>query len=217
METLYLKNIPQEMEKYGLCKTYQVRYEVIHIKHIFTEIFVRKTIDIEKYLEFIGWNLFDYMTFMTNRLRKIHHFNRLYRNEIDKIIKHRRGSFFNDVDLYNGLKNIIVLDFDGVTTKTSFHNLYEMCIEQNETVICSANPTIKTEYFTKRELPLPNKIYSCKGKTKKIKKLIEISKKFDNVFYIDDEEEYLTIAWLLGFKTYIYRDNKIIYFTLKSK
>ena len=38
----YLTDIPQDVEKYGFCKTLAVRREVIHIKHIFTEVFVRK-------------------------------------------------------------------------------------------------------------------------------------------------------------------------------
>ena len=46
----YLTDIPQYVEKYGFCKTLAVRREVIHIKHIFTELFVRKTIDIQKFL-----------------------------------------------------------------------------------------------------------------------------------------------------------------------
>ncbi len=217
MENNYLTGIPQEMEKYGLCKTYLVRHEIIHLKHVLTEVFVRKSVNIEKYLNITGWSLFNYMEYLTNRIRKIHHFDRLYNNNIDNIIKQRRGSFFKDLVLYNGLNNLIVLDFDGVTTKNSFHPLYKMCVDRSKTVICSANPTIKEEYFTKRELPLPNKIYSCKGKVKKIKQFIELTKKHDNIFYIDDEEEYLTFAWLLGVKTYKYENNKIKYFTLKSK
>lgn len=67
-----LTNIPQDVDNYGFCKTLVVRREVIHIKHIFTEVFVRKTIDIQKYLNKIDWNLFDYMEYMTNRLRRVH-------------------------------------------------------------------------------------------------------------------------------------------------
>ena len=89
----YLTGIPQEMEEYGLCKTYQVRAEIIHIKHIMTEVFARKTIDVQKYLNIIGWSIFDYTEYLTHRIRHIHYFNRNYRNSIDDIIKLKRGVF----------------------------------------------------------------------------------------------------------------------------
>lgn len=37
-------NIPQDVDQYGFCKTLLVRREVIHIKHIMTEIFTRNSI-----------------------------------------------------------------------------------------------------------------------------------------------------------------------------
>ena len=64
---------------------------------------------------------------------------------------------------------------------------------------------------------LPEEINSRKGKVAKIKCLIELIRKHDNVFYIDNEIEYLTIAWLFGIKTYHYKNGKIINFSLKSK
>lgn len=213
----YLTNIPQRVEKYGFCKTLVVRREVIHIKHIFTEIFVRKTIDIQKYLDKIDWALYDYMEYMTNRMRRIHCFNRGYVNDINKIVKSDRDKFFPVIQLYHGLKNVIVLDFDGVVNENSFAELYKLCLNRCRTEICSANPEIKESWFHSRNLPLPDKINSCKGKVKKIKKLIELGKKNDHVFYVDNEKECLTFAWIFGIKTYIYKDRKIKYFTLKSK
>ncbi|MBF0553768.1 MAG: hypothetical protein HQK96_04340 [Nitrospirae bacterium] len=214
----YLTDIPQDVEKYGFCKTLAVRREVIHIKHIFTEVFVRKTIDIQKYLDEIGWSLFDYMKYMTNRLRKVHYFSREYINNINEIVKADRDRFFfPTIQLYNGLNCVIALDFDGVVTESSFYELYKLCIDRCKTEICSANPEIKSSWFEVRNLALPNKINSCKGKIKKISKLIELNQKNDCVFYIDNEKEYLEFAWLFGIQTYIYENKQIKYFSLKSK
>jgi len=216
-QSSYLTNIPQEIDEFGFCKVLCVRREVIHIKHILTEVFVRKTIDIRKYLDLIGWDLFEYMEYLTNRLRRVHHFSREYKNNLNNIVKNDRDKFFPTLQLLHGLDNIIVLDFDGVTTKNSFKELYELCLQRNNTVICSANPTVSEEWFNKRKYPLPDKIYVCKGKIQKIKQLIEIQKKHDYVFYVDNEKEYLEFAWLFGIQTYIYENNKIVYFTLKTK
>lgn len=213
----YLTGIPQDVEKYGFCKTLLVRKEIIHLKHILTEVFVRKSVDIQKYLNDIEWDLFRYMEFTTNLTRKIHRFERSYRNSLDKIVKSDRNSFFRTVELYEGLNNVIVLDFDGVVTSKSFTNLYKLCIERGNVEICSANPTITEEWFHKRNLPLPNKIHSMKGRIKKMKRLIEIRKKYDNVLYVDNETKYLEFAWLFGIHTYHFTNRQIKYFTLKTK
>lgn len=211
----YLTNIPQEMEKYGLCKTFIVRKEVIHIKHILSEIFVKKSININKYLNYLDWSLFDYMEYMTNQLRKVHYFSREFNNTIDSIIKCNR-KFFPFIDITKGLYTLITLDFDGVITEKSFKELYHLCIERNETVVCSANPTIDDNWFKNRCYVVPNKIYSCKGKNKKIKQLIELNKRYDYVFHIDDEEEYLEFCWILGINSYKYEYGKIKYFSMNS-
>ena len=52
----YLQEIPYSAKKYGICKLLTVRAEVIHYKHIQTEIFIRKSIDVQKYLDKIGWD-----------------------------------------------------------------------------------------------------------------------------------------------------------------
>ena len=213
----YLTNIPQDMDKYGFCKTLIVRREIIHIKHIFTEIFIRKTIDIQKHLDSIGWSLFDYIEYMTKRIRIIHHFSRNYTNKLNDIVKHNDDHFFPDVELYCGLNKVIALDFDGVITKNSFSKLYKLCIDRCDTVVCSGNPTIKESWFEVRNLPLPLKINSCKGKKMKMLKLLDINLKNDIVFYIDNEKEYLEFAWIFGIKTYIYEKDKIKRITLKSK
>ena len=213
----YLTDIPQDIENFGFCKVLAVRKEVIHIKHIFTEIFIYKTIDITSYLDNIDWSLFKYFEYMTNRLRKIHHFSRNYCNDINEIVKNNGDGFFPTIDLYSGLNNLIILDFDGVVTDKRFKSLYDMCLDKNKTVISSANPTITETWFNKRWYGLPNEIYSNKGKIKKIRNIIELSKKYDHVFYVDNEEEYLKYAWLFGIKTFLYTNGKIKYFTMKTK
>src|SRR5690554_1023216 len=49
-EDSYLTNIPSSANNFGVSKVLAVRSEIIHIKHILTEIFVRRSVDIEKYL-----------------------------------------------------------------------------------------------------------------------------------------------------------------------
>lgn len=213
----YLTDIPNSVNEYGFCKTLLVRREVIHIKHIFTEVFLRKSIDIEPYLEVLNMSLFDYMAYMTQRMRNVHYFSREYDNNCNAIVKADRDRFFSTLELYKGLNNIIALDFDGVVTEKNFQPLYELCLERNKTVICSANPTITEDYFTKRELTLPNKIFANKGKIKKIKALIQLQKYHDYVFYVDNQTEYLEFAWLFGLQTYHWTNNTIKYFSLKIK
>lgn len=214
----YLTNIPSSANDYGISKVLAVRSEIIHIKHIFTSIFVRKDIDIESYLNSLNMPLKSYMEYMTNRIRKIHHFSRKYTVHCpDKIPKHRFDNFFPSINFLNGLNNCIILDFDGVVTDKKFEHLYNLCIERSQVHICSANPTITEEWFKKRNLPLPFKIHSMKGKIKKIKRLFFIQEKYDNVFYIDNETKYLEYAWLFGLKTYHWNGKQIKYFSLNHK
>jgi hypothetical protein len=217
IENNYLTNIPKDVSNYGLCKVFAVRREIIHIKHILTEIFVRRTIDIEYYLIQLDMSLFSYIEYITNRIRKIHHFTRKYFNDIDKIIKDDRDKFFPTLNLYKGLNNCIVLDFDDVITKNNFNELYELCCIRSIVHVCSANPTIDISFFNKRGLSIPYQIHSMKGKIKKIKRLLEIQKKYDYVFYVDNEIEYLKFAWIFGIQTYHWNNKEIKYFSLKSR
>ena len=215
---MYLTNIPEELNMYGFSKVLAVRRELIHIKHIFTEIFVRKTIGIEKLLCKVDWSLFRYMEYMTNRIRKVNHFSRDYEANLNNVVKQDRDRFFPTIDLYAGLKAAIVLDFDGVITKNSFKELYNLCWQKTwYLLVCSGNPTVNYEWFISHEYLVPYEIYACKGKVAKMKKLAEISTKYDYVFYIDNEVEYLEWAWILGIQTYHYTQNKIKHFTLKTK
>jgi hypothetical protein len=212
---MYLTDIPESAADYGLCKTLTVRREIIHIKHILTEIFVRKTINLG-YISNLGMDLYQYMEYMSNRIRHVHKFSRRYKAPINEIVKKDRDKFFPTIELYKGLNVCIVLDFDGVVTKGKFHYLYKLCCERSKVHICSANPNVTEDWFVKRDLPLPYKIHSMKGKYKKIKRLLEIQKMHDYVFYVDNESIYLEYAWIFGLQTYIWT-NKIKYFTLKTK
>jgi len=213
----YLTDIPKSVSEYGFCKTLLVRREIIHIKHVFTEVFIRKSIDIYPYLEVVDMTLFDYMAYMTQRMRNVHHFSREYTNNCNAIVKADRDRFFPTLDLYKGLNNVIALDFDKTVTNNNFHPLYTLCIERNNTIICSANPTVNNNYFIKNKLELPANILANKGKLKKIKALIQLQKYHDYVFYIDDEIEYLEYAWLFGLQTYHWTNNQIKYFSMKTK
>lgn len=216
-EDNYLTNIPELVSDYGFCKVLTVRNEVIHIKHILTEIFVRRTIPIEQMLNKVGYTLFDYMEYMTNRMRRIHKLSRQYIKDCNTIVKHNRNDFFPTLSLLDGFTKTIVLDFDGVVTSNNFRKLYELCVDRENTQICTANPTVNVDWFINRDLPLPNKINAMRGKEKKIKRLIEIQKKYDYVFYVDNETSYLEIAWIFGIETYLWKNNKIVYFSLNSK
>jgi len=215
---MYLANINNEVQQYGFAKVLQVRKEIIHLKHIFTEIFVRKTIDIEYYLNQLNMSLFSYMEFMTNKMRSIHHLSREFKvNDINDIVTYSHIKFFPVLKLLKQFNNLIVLDFDGVTTDPKFKHLYDLCVSRCSTVICSANPSITEDWFIKNNYQLPKKIYSCKGKIKKLNVLIHLNLKYDNIFYIDNEEMYLEFAWVFGIKTFHWTKNEILYYTRNTK
>ncbi|MFW5847493.1 MAG: hypothetical protein ACOCVF_01050 [bacterium] len=218
-EIAYLTNIPNRNKVYGLCKTMMVRKEVIHLKHILTEIFVRKTILIEEMLGVLNLNLFQYMEIITNKLRRVHKISREYEESFNRIIKTSNDSITRQLNLFQQLNGKLVFDFDGVLTDKNFIRLYLYFHDKFniKTIVCSGNPTITSEWFIKRNLPLPTKIYANKGKIKKIKKLIELSKKNDFLFFIDNETDYLDYAWIFGIKTYHWNGKKIKYYTLKTK
>lgn len=195
-----------------------VRREIIHIKHIFTELFQRRTIpNYQLIFDSIGIDLFGYMKIMTRVIRKIHLFDRSYRQDINRITKEDKNSFFKQVELYKGLNNIIALDFDGTITSKKFYELYKLCCQRCKVFVVTANPTVEEGWFLKHDLPSPDRIYACKGKVRKIRKLIALQEKFDQVFYVDNEKSYLEVAWMFGIKTFKYERGKIKYYTLKTK
>lgn len=214
---IYLTDMPDNAKEFGLCKTLAVRHEVIHLKHILTEIFVRKTIDIEKYLNPLNMSLFEYMEIMTNRLRKVHNFSRKYIKDCNDIVKKDRDKFFPTLKLLDGFSKKIILDFDGVTTSTKFSHLYELCCSRENVEICSANPTITNAWFDRKEMTQPQHIHSMKGKIRKIKRLIRLQRESDYLFFIDDEIEYLEYAWLFGIQTYLWDGVEIKHHSMKTK
>lgn len=213
----YLTNIPDIVNEYGFCKVLAVRHETIHLKHILTECFVRKSIDLTYFLNKLDLSLFEYLEYFTNRMRRVYNFNRNYISNCNEIVKNDRSKFFPTQELYKGLKTCIILDFDGVITKKKFESLYKLCIERNNVYICSANPSVNETWFEKRNLPLPDKIYAMKGMLKKIRQIIEIQKRHDYVFYVDNEKKYLEYAWLFGVKTFHWNGKTIKNFSLSSK
>ncbi len=216
METKYLADIPEVANKHGFPKTLTIRNEIIHLKHIFTELFTRKSVDIRNMLEYLNMDIYRYMEIMTNRIRKIHHISRGYVRDCNAILKHNHNKFFPTIQLLGGLNNIIVLDFDGVVTDKRFIEIYELCNKRCRTEICSANPTITSKWFEAKNITMPSRINAVKGKKKKIYKIIEIQKKYDNVFYVDDEKKYLDYVWVFGVKTFLWNGKKITKHSLKT-
>src|SRR5574344_2067140 len=108
----YLTNIPEICEEYGITKSLLVRREMIHIKHIFTEIFVRKTVQISDHK--LNMNTDEYMEIMTRVMRKIFHYSRNYQYNINNVVKDGHNRFFPQLEMYKGLDTVIALDFDGV-------------------------------------------------------------------------------------------------------
>ncbi len=216
---MYLKDIPISAKDYGLCKILVVRQESIHLKHIFAEIFVKKSISIESMLSNIEMTIFDYMEIMTEKFRKIYHLNREFECKFEDLIKQGKShNLFEVLNTFSGLNNLIVLDYDGVITDYYFQK--EFFPRFDKVTVCSANPNIKRSYFEQNNLSVES-IFSCRGKFKKIAKLIELSKTCDNMFYIDNETEYLDYAWIFGIKTYLYNSEKkneakIRYYTRKT-
>lgn len=216
MDTKYLSDIPVECSEWGAAKVLLVRKESIHLKHIWTEVFVRRSVDIESLMDRIGRDVMWYMEYMINRMRRVYKFPRYFNIRPDFVVKHRRERFFPTIELYRDLHNCIVLDFDGVTNKPAFRKLYSLCVQREKTVICTANPTVNWGWFERHEYEPPETIYARRGKRAKIIQLCEIAQRHDFTFYVDDEIEYLTYAWLLGIQTYHYINHKIQYFTLNS-
>lgn len=56
-----------------------------------------------------------------------------------------------------------------------------------------------------------------KGKVKKINRLLHLHKKYDYIFYVDNEKEYLEYAWIFGIKTFHFINGKIVNFSMNTK
>lgn len=218
-DNFYLTGLNDQNEfcaKHGLHKTLLVRRLTIHLKHIQTEVFVRRTVDISKFLEYVNFELFDYVTFLTNRLRAIYKLPRNYRySDTESIVKTGTGSLFELIELTKAAHPVLLLDFDGVITNSKFQAGYNDLVSKIKTIVVTANPTVNEQYFLERGLTLPAEIFACKGKKKKITKLKELACRHTILFYIDNEEEYLKYGWLCGIFTYHLTD-KLKWWSLKD-
>lgn len=124
----YLTNMPSDIvNDYGLSKTLMTRRETIYMKHVFKNIFIYGNEDdlLEK-LKNLNMSLFKYMEFCTNKLRGIYKISRNYKiDDVNKIVKQNRESFFKTFEIYEPLKPIVILDFDKTITNKKFHNIYK--------------------------------------------------------------------------------------------
>lgn len=212
----YLTNMPTDiLNEYGLTKTLMTRRETIYLKHIMKNMFIYgDEQSLNEKLKVLQFNsLFQYMGFITNKLRAIYKIPReCISEDADNIVKQRRESFIDTLKLYKDLNPIIILDFDKTITNTKFHSLYKYFIEKGYKIIVnSANPQkeVIENYFIKNDLELPNIIYANRGKQNKITRLKNIisSKLNKPIFYIDDETEYLEYGVMLGVYCYQYTKN----------
>jgi hypothetical protein len=207
------------LKEYGLTKTLLTRRETIYLKHILKNIFIYENEEnINTMLKDLNYkSLFQYIAFLTNKLRCIYKLPREYNiSNADNIVKQRRESFFKTLEVYKDLKPIVIIDFDRTITNKKFHDLYNYLTENKyRIVINSANPSIDTikNYLTKYNMIHPKNIYANKGKLKKIIRLKEIAISNQNkiIFYIDDEIEYLNYGVLLTMYCYRYTTRGKIY------
>ena len=208
----YLTNMPTDViNTYGLAKTLLTRRETIYLKHVFKNVFMYGTEEelIPK-LEMMQFkSLFQYMTFITDKLRSIYKYPREFQvKDADKFVKQRRTAFIEMLEMYKGLNPVIILDFDRTITNKKFHSLYNYIIDDYRVIINSANPSLETieGYLQKYGLKKPHKICANKGKKKKIVNLKRLA--LENIskpiFYIDDEIEYLDYGCLLFMYCYQY-------------
>ena len=222
----YLTNMPTDvLNTYGLTKTLLTRRETIYLKHIMKNIFIygneEELVEKLKVLQFDS--KFQYIAFLTNKLRGIYKLPRDYKvDNADDIVKQCRNSFFKCLELYQDLKPIVILDFDKTITNKKFHTLYNYIINEYCVIINSANPQkdVIESYLTKNNLPMPRMIFANKGKQRKIVRLKNIIFKNQKrvIFYVDDEQEYLEYGMLLGMYCYEYTgDGRILNYTIFKK
>jgi hypothetical protein len=90
----------------GICKVLLVRREMIHLKHIKKEIFIRRSINIHKILEVIGISLFEYIQYISNRENIIFKFNRNYYLDDVNAVTKLNNTFGGYKNLYKTLENV---------------------------------------------------------------------------------------------------------------
>lgn len=215
----YLTNMPTDIiNQYGLSKTLLTRRETIYLKHVLKNVFMYGTEDeLKEKLNVMQFkSLFQYFTFITDKLRSIYKIPRDFKIENpDDIVKQKRSNFIRTLELYKNLKPIIILDFDKTITNKKFHSLYNYIIDDYHVIINSANPNLEAieEYLDKYNLKRPKQIYVNKGKKKKIVNLKRLALTYIDkvIFYVDDEIEYLDYGCLLFMYCYQYTKNGKIY------
>lgn len=208
----YLTGMPTDIiNEYGLQKTLFTRRETIYLKHIMKNVFEYGDEDsLNKQLKMMQFkSVFQYVQFLTNKLRGIYKITRNFNVEsADDIVKVDRASICKTLELYKPIKPLVVLDFDRTITNQKFHSLYQWIHNDFDILINSANPNRDSivEYLDKWNLPRPKQICANKGKQKKIVslKLIATRHIYSPIFYIDDEIEYLNYGVLLGMYCYEY-------------
>ena len=95
-------NIPEFLQENGLSKTFLVRKESIHFKHILTVLF-----DTENKFYF---NITQYMVWYTKAIRKLYNIDREYKYSINKILSTKKDKFHDYIKLFISLNPILYLD-----------------------------------------------------------------------------------------------------------
>lgn len=215
MDGNYLTDFPDGLEKYGFDKILLVRWESIHIKHILTEVLVRRTVNVD-YIQYMFGSVEAYAEYITNRLRTVFKLSRKTTHKAKDILSLRKDNLFDLIELYRGVKCRVLVDFDGTITTKKFQAFLPYLAKKTHYEVLTANPMVTQDWFVKKGLPLPAKIWSMKGKKKKVTMLKELCQRSDMCLFIDNEPEYLNYGWLLGAKTFLWKKDARWY-SLNSK
>jgi hypothetical protein len=211
----YLTNMPSDvLNNYGLTKTLLTRRETIFLKHVLKNTFVYGS---EKEFEEILTTLkfkspFEYMSYMTNRLRGIYKLPRHYAVEnVDDIVKQSRHSFFKTIELYAKVDPVFVLDYSSVVMNKQFHPVYTHLAKNFRTIIVS-DKIGRSEvecYLAENGLPLTRHIFG-KNKITRLRNIgFTYTKKV--LFYLDDDNRCLNLATILAMHCYRYQADGKVY------
>ena len=227
---MYLTNLPTDVcNQTGLSKVLITRRETIRLKHLLKNLFVINLYpqdELLKKLRFMQFkDLFQYMEFLSNRLRGIYDYPRSFRVECaNKIVKQKNNEFTNLLRLYETAKPIIILEFDNTITNPKFHSLYRWLTDSIKVcvVINTANPSQDAilEYMDRFQLNRPNEICINNGKQKKMINLKNLAMKHCErpIFYVDNDAECIDYANLLFYQSYEYtRRGEILARTMNKK
>ena len=227
---MYLSNLPTEIcNQTGLSKVLITRRETIRLKHLLKNLFVCNLFtqdDLVKKLRFMQFkDLFQYMEFLSNRLRGIYDYPRAFKvDNADKIVKQKNNEFTNIIRLYETANPIAILEFDRTTTNPKFHSLYRWLTESIQISVIinteNANKDAVLTYLNRFQLKKPKEICNNKGKQKYMTSLKNLVIRHYNrpIFYVDNEAENIEYANLLFCQSYEYtRRGKILTRTINKK